>query len=127
MATVDAWITYAALRGTTVTPGAAAESALVRASDYIRLRYLVRLRVSPPPETADEAIYIAAAYELARPGYFSRVHEPGKSGKMMTRAADISWTPTRTNRKYDPTLPTVPAIEALFRPYGWVGPAMVVV
>lgn len=130
MATVEAWTAYAEARGLpgigAATPDQIAE-ALVRASDYISLHYLPKLKTQPPAAVVDHATYIAAEYELNQRGYFSRANEPGVSNKMLTRAGELSWTPMRADRSADPVMPTVKAIEALFRPYMWRGIAMLVV
>jgi hypothetical protein len=127
MVTLEAWILYAAARGLPVASDPLAAAALVRASDYIRLTYGSRFVRTPPQEVIDEATYIAAQYELQTPNFFGRVHVPGETNRMLTRAGELSWSPIRTPKGADATRPTVPTIEALLRPYLWRGPAMVVI
>lgn len=115
--TVADWITYAGLRGLTVANEAASEQALMRASDYIRTKYVLRLAPAydeTSPEVI-EAAYIAASYELATPNFWSKTFTP-QQAKVLTRADTISWTPVSNelNVGADSVLPVSPAIEALF-------------
>lgn len=82
--TVAEWIDYAADRGLTVPDDAASAQALVRASDYIRTRYVLpRAPEYDDPENAVvvEGTYIAAQYELTKPGFFAATVTPGRQVK----------------------------------------------
>jgi hypothetical protein len=128
--TVAGWIAYAALRGLTVANNAAAAAALVRASDYIRTRYVIRF-AADYDETApqvEEATYIAAAYELDKPGFWATTFAPAQA-KVLTELKGIKWTPIPGAAKgVDAMLPISPAIDALLVPLTrWGMPAAVVV
>lgn len=131
-ATVADWITYAAARGTTVAAGAAADQALVRASDYIRTRYLLKTGMSAEDAAAIEATYIAAGFELATPGFWSGTFTAADQ-KILTGLGELKWTPIASNgmsgaSAVEALLPTSPAIDALLLTNeGWGLPAVMVV
>ena len=128
-ATVADWITYAGLRGLTVADDAASDQALQRASDYVRTRYVLRFSDEYDIDSAQavEAIYIAAAYELTTPGFWSKTFTASQV-KVLTGVGNIKWTVTDTGMKgIDAQLPTSPAIDALLVPLTrWGMPAVFV-
>lgn len=116
-ATVADWIIYAGLRGTTVAAGTEADQALVRASDYIRTRYLLRTGTSADDVAAVEATYIAAGFEITTPGFWSTTFTPSQT-KVLTKVDSIEWTPVSDKNSSsmsgsDMMLPVSPAIDAL--------------
>lgn len=118
-ATVTDWIAYAADRGLTVADDAASAQALVRASDYIRARTLRHTGISDAAK--DEATYIAAAYELETPGFWSQTYTPGQA-KVLTKVDKIEWDVVATGiTGVDAMRPTSPMIEALLQPTGVMG------
>lgn len=128
--TVEDWIDYAADRGLTVADDAASAQALVRASDYIRTRYVLRFLADyddTAPEV-EEATYIAAAFELETPGFWAKIYTPSQT-KVLTEVKGIKWTPVGSGKAdADDMLPTSPAIEALLVPLTrWGMPAASVV
>ncbi|WP_375553390.1 hypothetical protein [Roseovarius mucosus] len=128
--TVAGWITYAGLRGLTVADTAASAQALVRASDYIRTRYVMRFLADyddTAPEV-EEATYIAAAFELTTPGFWATTFTPSQV-KVLTEVKGIKWTPVTSGKgDADDMLPTSPAIEALLVPLTrWGMPAVSVI
>lgn len=128
--TVADWITYAALRGLTVADDAASAQALVRASDYIRTRYVIRFLADyddTAPEV-EEATYIAAAFELTTPGFWAATFTPSQV-KVLTEVKGIKWTPVGgAGNQPDDMLPVSPAIDALLVPLTrWGMPAVRVV
>lgn len=128
--TVADWIDYAADRGLTVANDAASTQALVRASDYIRTRYVLRF-LADYDDTApkvEEATYIAAAFELETPGFWAATFTPSQV-KVLTGVGSIKWTPVTSGKgDADDMLPTSPAIEALLVPLTrWGMPAVNVV
>jgi hypothetical protein len=114
--TVTDWRTYASARGN-AAPSAAdqheATSALERASDYIRTRFVL-----PQGRMVDEAVteatYIAASLELATPGLFGGAVKPGDA-KILTRVGTVEWEPLPGATAGD-MVPRVAAIEALLAP-----------
>jgi hypothetical protein len=127
--TVADWIAYAALRGLTVADDDASAQALVRASDYIRTRYVIRFMAEydgTAPQVI-EATQIAAAYELETPGFWSKTFTASQV-KVLTGVGNIKWTVTDTGMKgIDAQLPTSPAIDALLVPLTrWGMPAVFV-
>ena len=127
--TVTDWITYAALRGLTVADDAASAQALVRASDYIRTRYVIRFMAEydgTSPEVI-EAAYIAAAFELETPGFWAKTFTASQV-KVLTGVGEIKWSAVDTGMKgADAQLPTSPAIDALLIPLTrWGMPAVFV-
>lgn len=130
VATVSDWITYAGLRGLTVADDTASAQALQRASDYIRTRYIMRFSAEyDGTETeVEEATYIAAALDLATPGFWSTTFT-GAQATVLTEVKGIKWTPVDLGAKgADAMLPTSPAIDALLVPMTrWGMPAVTVV
>lgn|GEM_PF-729221 len=122
------WRAYAAARGDnapTAADDADATAALVRASDYIRFRYVANLL--PGYDTTlqptgydyplvDEATYIAASYELATPGFFSKTYTEADR-KVLTEVKGIKWTVTGKGEGIYANSPTATLIEAMFDPY----------
>lgn len=128
--TVAGWIEYAALRGLTVADDTASAAALVRASDYIRTRYVLRFAADysdTAPQVA-EAAYIAAAYELQTPGFWGKTFTASQA-KVLTEVKGIKWAVVDTGmRGIDAQLPTSPAIDALLVPLTrWGMPAVGVI
>lgn len=128
--TVAGWVTYAGLRGLTVADTPASAQALVRASDYIRTRYVMRFLADyddTAPEV-EEATYIAAAFELTTPGFWATTFTPSQV-KVLTGVGSIKWTPVTSGKgDADDMLPTSPAIEALLVPLTrWGMPAVSVI
>lgn len=119
--TVADWIVYAAARGLTVVDDAASAQALQRASDYIRTRYVIRFlpEYDGTEAEVEEATYIAAAFELSTPGFWTKTFTPSQT-KVLTAVQGIRWTPiggrSTTGSSADEQLPVSPAIEALLGP-----------
>ncbi len=114
------WIVYAAARGLVVADEAASEQALQRATDYIRTRYVQRFYASYDATHADviEATYIAAAFELATPGFWAATYTPSQI-KVLTEVKGIKWTaatPESGMSAADASTPMSPAIDALLSP-----------
>lgn len=113
------WREYAAARGNTapnLAENADAQAALQRASDYIRTRYVLPLGLVADNPNLSEAAYIAASYELATSGFWSKTFTPAQA-KVLTRVEGISWTvqsDSAMERGYQAQVPTSPAIDALF-------------
>ena len=126
-ATIAGWITYAGLRGLTVADNPASAQALVRASDYIRTRYVLRFssEYDINSSQAVEAIYIAASLELATPGFWSKTFTASQV-KVLTEVKGIKWTVADTGMNgVDAQLPMSPAIDALLVPLTrWGMPAV---
>lgn len=92
--TLSGFRAYASARGNTAPASASDElagEALQRASDYVRRFYVRHLVCHVGDEDLEEAAYIAAGYELTRPGFFSRTYTPAEA-KVLTGAKGISWT-----------------------------------
>lgn len=132
--TIAGWRAYATERGNqapTLVADPLATAALTRASDYIRTRYVLRMRAGTTgtePEVV-EATYIAASLDLAAPGFWSKTYTASQV-KVLTRVDSISWTPVAQSGGMfaDDMLPTSPAIEALLMPYSlWGLPSVMVV
>lgn len=119
---------YALARGNSAPTDAteqAATAALVRGSDMIRLRYVPNLLpgygVDFQPAGHDlplveEAAYIAAGIELAKPGFFSKTYTPSEQ-KVLTGVDSIRWTPIGKADGVYASLPTSSVIDAMFEPY----------
>ena len=126
-ATIAGWITYAGLRGLTVADNPASAQALVRASDYIRTRYVLRFSSEYDIDSSQavEAIYIAASLELATPGFWSKTFTASQV-KVLTEVKGIKWTVADTGMNgVDAQLPMSPAIDALLVPLTrWGMPAV---
>ncbi len=87
---------YATERGNaapTAASDADAGAALVRASDYIRTRYVIRfVSVDDTIPEVEEATYIAAQREIAAPGFWSKTYTPGEA-KTLVQVDSIQWQP----------------------------------
>ena len=120
---------YAVARGNTAPTTASdadATAALVRATDYVRARYIANL-VSPnaydtvPSGYAlpfgEEGAYIAAAFEVATPGFFSKTYTPAQQ-KVLTKAGGVSWSVVGNGADmiYGSS-PTSTQLDNYFRPY----------
>lgn len=126
--TIAGWRAYALERGNsapTDATDAEATAALVRASDYIRMRYVANLMpgydatfipTGSDLPLVEEATYIAASYELATPGFFSKTWTEDQR-KVLTKVDSIQWTVTGDTSKYYAAFPTSSLIDALFLPY----------
>jgi hypothetical protein len=127
--TLAAWRAYALERGDnapTAASDADATAALVRASDYIRFRYVANLLSAYDPLTftplgytlplVTEATYIAAGYELATPGFFSKTFTASEQ-KVLTEVKGIKWTVTGNASGTYASMPSSTLIDALFEPY----------
>ena len=95
--TVDGWIAYAAMRGDTAPSAAPTpEAHLQVGSDYIRIHYVIRF--APQVDTTatdvaaalEEAAYLAASLDLAKPGSLSGTFIASDQ-KTSTKAGDLSW------------------------------------
>ena len=123
--TLAAFRAYASQRGNaapTAVSDADATAALVRGSDYIRTRYVIRFLAgieSTLPEV-EEATYIAAQRELATPGFWSKTYTPGEA-KTLVQVDTIQWKPNdRVGRGVygaDLVVPVDGMIEALLARY----------
>ena len=103
---------------------AVATAALLRGSDYIRMRYVPMLLAGyditfiPPGFTlplTEEGAYIAAAIELTSPGFFSKSFTPSQQ-KVLTGVGNIRWTVTNKDGTFA-YMPTSTLLEAIFYPY----------
>jgi hypothetical protein len=120
-ATLAGWISYAALRGSTVVNEPASEQALVRAADYIRFHYVEQFlpgydETSPD---VDEAKYEAAAFELATPGFWTTTFTPSQQ-KVLTGVGEIRWTvsgSTDSDDAWANASPTSTKIAAMLAKY----------
>lgn len=88
-------------------------AALTRASDYIQVHYVARFSDSDEslPEV-EQAVYIAAGYELDKPGFFSKTFTPAEQ-KVLTEVKGIKWTPIGNSSSSDAAAPRSTMIEAL--------------
>lgn len=126
--TIESWRAYATARGDNAPTAASsgdATAALTRASDMIRLRYLPNLLagygVDFIPTGSDlplveEASYIAASFELATPGFFSRTYTEAEQ-KVLTEVKGIKWTVTGSTSGVYSSMPSSSLIDAMFWPY----------
>ena len=83
---------YASARGNPAPSTASdedANSALVRANDYIESAY-PRAAMSPEDDRVIRAVYEAAIAELSKPGIWSRVWTEGEA-KVLTEVKGIKW------------------------------------
>ena len=116
-----AWATDRGDNAPTAADDTLATSALVRASDYIEYAYVARF-VSPYDGTSanvEPATYVAASFELATPGFFSKTFTPAQQ-KVLTGVGSVKWTPvTNRSNTRDGILaaPTSTLIEAMLGPY----------
>lgn len=128
--TLPGWRAYALERGDSAPTNAAdadATAALVRASDYVRVRYIANLldgftaATVPTGHTlplGEEGAYIAASFELATPGFFSKTFTPAEQ-KLLTGAGSIKWTAVggkKAQGVYSAS-PTSTLLDALFEPF----------
>lgn len=117
--TIEAWRAYSAARGNqapTTASDVDAQAALQRASDYIRTRYVLPLRLSGDAENVIEATHIAASFELTTPAFWSTTFTPAQQ-KVLTGVGEIRWTVSGNatmDKGYNAQLPVSPAIDALF-------------
>jgi hypothetical protein len=100
---IAGWRAYALARGNSAPTSASdanATAALVRASDYVRSRYIANLfspnayNTIPSGYTlsfGEEGAYIAAAFELTTAGFFSKTFTPAQQ-KVLTKAGGVSWS-----------------------------------
>jgi hypothetical protein len=125
---------YATARGDNAPTAAtddAATAALVRASDYIRTRYVLRMGLDEPESDANviEATYIAARREIATPGFWSTTYTP-TAVKTLVQVDSIRWQAADRAQAglygRDLVVPMDPAIDALLRPWGDLPGTMVV-
>lgn len=126
--TIAGWRAYALARGDnkpTDAEAGIATAALTRASDYIRFRYVANLLpgygidFTPAGYTlplVEEAAYIAASFELATPGFFSKTYTSSEQ-KVLTEVKGIKWSVTGNSSKTYAAMPASTLIEALFEPY----------
>ena len=125
---------YATARGDaapTAATDAVATAALVRASDYIRTRYVLRLGITSPDTDANviEATYIAARREVATPGFWSATYTPSQV-KTLVQVDSIRWQAGDKAQAglygRDVMVPMDPAIDALLCPWGFLPGTLVV-
>jgi hypothetical protein len=108
-----------------------ATAALVRASDYIRTRYVLRMGTTTAQQDLDiiEATYIAGRREIAKPGFWTASYTPSQV-KTLVQVDSIRWQAADgaktglTGR--DLMVPMDPAIDALLQPWGFLPGTMVV-
>ncbi len=102
-------------------------AALTRASDYIQAHYVARFsdQDTSKPEV-ERAVYIAAGYELDKPGFFSKTFTPSEQ-KVLTEVKGIKWTPVSNASGPDSAAPRSTLIEALLTPFLNVSVAVLVV
>lgn len=124
------WQAYASDRGNSAPNNgqqADLEASLLRASDYIRTRYVIRYNLSDSNPNVIEATYIAASYDLDNPGFWQTTFTPSQA-KVLTQAGDIKWTvPDGLMSGVDGQLPISPAIEALLVPRSGSGAVLMVI
>lgn len=125
--TLSGFRDYHAQRGNSAPTDATddvATAALVRGSDYIRLRYVPMLlggydiTFVPPGSTlplVEEGAYIAAGIELTSPGFFSKTFTPSQQ-KVLTGVGNIRWTVINKDGVFA-SVPTSSMLEAIFYPY----------
>jgi hypothetical protein len=126
--TLDGWRAYATARGNSApqdADNAVATAALVRGSDHVRFRYVANLlsgydlTFTPPGydlPLVEEAAYIAAAIELAKPGFFSRTYTASEQ-KVLTEVKGIKWTVVGNADGTYASVPTSSTLDAMFEPY----------
>lgn len=129
--TLADWRAYAFDRGESMPTSASdaeANAALLRASDYIRTRYVLRMTgVEEDDPAVVEATYIAASIDLGEPGFWTATYDKDDA-TVMTGVGTIRWTPIEgLDNGSDAMQPTSPMIDALLRNLGAYGIAMLVV
>lgn len=93
--------------------------ALERASDYIEARYG---HLTALEEVFAKATYIAGGYELSRPGFFSVVHHPDDTRKVLVGVDTIKWEVLKGAEPATGVLmPTSTLIDSLFARYEGAG------
>lgn len=94
-----------------------ANAALTRAADYIQVHYVARFRDGDEsrPEV-EQATYIAAWYELDKPGFFSKTFTPADQ-KVLTETDGIKWTPIGNASGVEAATPRSTMIDALLAPF----------
>ncbi len=118
---VEDWKAYALARGNSDPNGSSAPNdvaALVRASDYIRTKY-VNYFAAPfedAPDYVIEATYIAASLELKTPNFFTKTYTPSQQ-KVLTKVGGIQWTAIGDATGTDAAAPVSTPIELLLRRY----------
>lgn len=120
-ATLAGWIDYAALRGSVIANNPAAEQALVRGQDYITYHYIAQFLPGYGPDSpfVDEAVYEAAALELATPGFWTTTFTANQQ-KVLTGVDKIKWTPVMSTDSLDAwanATPTSTKIAAMLDRY----------
>lgn len=126
--TLAEWRAWATARGDNAPSAAAdadATAALVRASDYIRARYVANLLAGYDATLqptgydyplAEVAAFIAAGLELATSGFFSKTYTPAQQ-KVLTGVQGIRWEVVGDSGKTYAAMPVHTLIEAMFEPY----------
>ena len=126
--TLAGWRAYATARGASAPADATdalATAALVRGSDHVRLRYVANLLPSYGVDftpvghdlpIVEEGAYIAAALELATPGFFSKTFTASEQ-KVLTGVDSIKWTVVGDAGGTYAAMPVSTSIAALFEPY----------
>lgn len=120
--TLEGAATYHSDRGNTAWAAAATDAlrtaALVRASDYIKYRYVVNLACDYGDDlpVVAEATYVAALLELATPGFFSKTYTQAEQ-KVLVGVGSIKWEPVGKADGTFAAAPTSTIIEAMFAPY----------
>ncbi len=125
---------YATARGDNAPTAATdpvATAALVRASDYIRTRYVIRLGMDSPETDPNviEATYIAARREVAAPGFWATTFTPSQVSTLV-QVDSIRWQAANMGdvglKGRDLVVPIDPAIDALLLPFGYLPGAITV-
>lgn len=115
------WRAYALERGNSAPTDASdtdASAALVRASDYIKYRYVANLLPGYDESLAvvEYATYEAALLELGTPGFFTKTYTEAEK-KVLTEVKGIKWTVTGSSSSVFANAPSSSLIEAMFDPY----------
>lgn len=122
--TLAGWRAWAEDRGDSAPTNATdadATAALVRASDYIEFAYVGRF-VAPYDGTSpnvEPATYVAASFELATPGFFSKTFTPAQQ-KVLTGVGSVKWTAVKADSNARIGIlasPTSTLVEAMLGPY----------
>lgn len=127
--TIAGFRAYALARGNSAPTSAAdadATAALVRASDYVRSRYIANLFSPNAADTipnggtlsfGEEGAYIAAAFELTTAGFFSKTFTPAQQ-KVLTKAGGVSWSVVGAGAdSIYGSSPTSTLLDNYFRPF----------